>query len=180
INEREQKIETADFKQIIRTLCKSILDGLDISTMQRSLLDAASVVRQFDKELLMHIIGETLSYGDFDQFCDIQIIIKTKDGWGIFDGIRNWIQSDFKEHSPELFNRYKKRALEVLHRRWTAADPIKRRSLFMENIYAAENELLQEYYFLGAERVYDIRTALKEDIAPIMKIWKNRHLNILQ
>src|SRR5699024_6514103 len=37
-----------------------------------------------------------------------------------------------------------------------------------------------EYYFLGAERVYDIRTALKEDIAPIMKIWKNRHLNILQ
>jgi len=66
INEREQKIETADFKQIIRTLCKSILDGLDISTMQRSLLDAASVVRQFDKELLMHIIGETLSYEDFD------------------------------------------------------------------------------------------------------------------
>lgn len=180
INESGQQIETADFKQIIRSLCQSILDELDITTNQRSFLDAASVVGQFDKELLMHITGETLCYEDFDQFCEIQIIMKAKDGWGILDGIRNWIQSDFKEHSPELFNLYKKRALEVLHRRWTAADPIKRRSLFLENVYAAENELLQEYYFVGDETIYDIRTALQEDIAPIMEIWKNRHLNTLQ
>lgn len=180
INERDQQIETADIKQMIRMLCQTILDELDISTNQRSLLDAASVVGQFDKELLMHITDQTLCYEDFDQFCSIQIIMKAKDGWGILDGVRNWIQSDFKEHSPELFNCYKKRALEVLHRRWTAADPIKRRSLFLENIYAAENELLQEYYFLGDQTVYDIRTALQEDIAPIMEIWKNRHLNTLQ
>src|SRR5690625_229088 len=106
--------------------------------------------------------------------------MKANDGWSILNDVRNWIQSDFKEHSPELFNRYKKRALEVLHRRWTAADPIKRRNIFLENIYAVENKLLQEYYFLGDEAVYDIRTALQEDIAPIMEIWKNRHLNTLQ
>lgn len=180
INESEQQIEAADFKQIIRILWQTILEELDISTSQRSLLDAASVVGQFDKELLMHITGQTLSYEDFDQFCNIQVIMKAKDGWSILEGIRNWLQSDFKEHSPELFSLYKKRALEVLHRRWLAADPIKRRSLFLENIYTAENKLLQEYYFVGDETVYDIRTARQEDIAPIMDIWKNRHLNILQ
>ncbi|GAB2534773.1 hypothetical protein [Gracilibacillus alcaliphilus] len=180
INESGQQIETADFKQIIRILCQTILDELDISTKQRSLLDAVSVVGQFDKELLMHITGQTISYADFDQFCNIQIITKAKEGWSILDGIRNWIQTDFKEHSPELFSRYKKRALEVLHRRWNAADPLKRRSLFLENVYAVENKLLQEYYFLGDETVYDIRTALQEDIASIMEIWKNRHLNTLQ
>src|SRR5699024_11145991 len=110
---------------------------------------------------------------EFEQFCTIQIIMKAKDGWGILDGIRNWLQSDFKEHSPELFSLYKKRTLEVLRRRWIAADPLKRRSLFLENVYAVENELLQEYYFLGDETVYDIRTALQEDIAPIMEICKN-------
>lgn len=180
INEGGQQIKTADFKQIISILCQTILDELDISTNQRFLLEAASVVEKFDKELLMHIIDQTLSYEDFEQLCNIQIITKAKEGWSIHGSIRNWIQTDFKEHSPELFSRYKKRALEVLHRRWAAADLIKRRSLFWENVFAVENKLLQEYYFVGDEAVYDIRTALQEDIAPIMEIWKNRHLNTLQ
>ena len=180
INGSDQQVEIAEFKQIIRSLCQAILDELNMSMNQRVLLEAASVVGQFDKELLMHITGQTLSYEEFDQFCNIEIIMKAKDGWGILDGIRNWIQSDFKEHSPDLFSLYKKRALEVLHKRWLAADPIKRRSLFLENVYAVENQLFQEYYFLGDETVYDIRTAQQEDIETIMEIWKNRHLNTLQ
>lgn len=178
--ENNQQIDAADFKQIIRMLCQHILDELDITADQRSLLEAVSVVGNFDRELLTNITDQALSYTEFDQFCDLEIIMKAKDGWSILDGVRNWIQSDFKEHSPELFNLYKKRALEVLHRRWTAADLLKRRSLFLENVYAVENELLQEYYFLSDETVYDIRTAVQEDIEPIMEIWRNRHLNILE
>lgn len=180
INNIDKQIDTTEFKYIIRILCQHVLGKLHITAKQRSFLDAASVVGQFDKELLMYITNQEISYGEFNQFCNIQIIVKAKDGWSIFDGVKNWIQSDFKDHSPELFELYKKRALEVLHRRWTAADLLKRRSLFLENVYAVGNELLQEYYFLADEAVYDIRTALQEDIIPIMEIWKNRHLNMLQ
>lgn len=179
-NYEEHQFEDADFKRTIRVLCKTVLDGLEISTKQHTLLEAAAVVAQFDKELLMYITEQELDYEEFDQFCKIQIVMKGKDGWSLLDGVRNWIQTDFKEHSPELFNRYKKRALKVLHRRWIAATPIKRRSLFLENIYAVENKLLQEYYFLGDDTIYDIRVAREEDIPLIEGFWKNRHLNTLQ
>lgn len=178
--ENGERLETANLKQIVRILCQSVLDELDITIKQRSLLDAASVVQQFDKELLTNITGQSLSYEEFDQFCDLPIILKAKDGWSLVDGIRNWFQTDFKEHSPELFDNYKKRALEVLYRRWTAANPLQRRSLFLENVFTAKNELLQEFYFLNDETVYDIRTAEQQDIATIMEIWRNRHLNSLQ
>ena len=178
--ENDERIETADLKQIVRILCQSVLEELELSINQRSLLEAASVVRQFDKELLTNITNQALSYEEFDQFCDIQIITKAKDGWSLIDGVRNWFQTDFQEQSPELFSCYKKRALDTLYRRWTAADPIKRRSLFLENLFTVKNELLQELYFLYDETVYDIRTAKQKDIPPIMKIWRNRHLNSLQ
>lgn len=179
-NFEEQQFQDADYKQTIRALCQTVLDGLEISTKQLALVEAASVVGQFDKELLMHITDQVLDYEEFNQFCNIQIVRKGQEGWSLLDGIRNWIQTDFKEHSPELFSRYKKRALSVLERRWNAATPLKRRSLFLENIYTVENELLREYYFLGDDTIYDIRTSRKEDLDLIEGIWKNRHLNMLQ
>ena len=179
-NYGEQPFDYADFKQTIRVLCQTVFDGLDLSTKQHGLIEAASVVGQFDKELLMHITGQVVDYDEFDQFCNIQIVMKGSEGWSLLDGIRNWIQTDFKEHSPELFTQYKKRALEVLHRRWAAATPLKRRSLFLENVYAVENELLREYYFFGDDTIYDIRATREEDIPFIEEIWKNRHLNSLQ
>lgn len=176
----EHPSEDAGLKLTIRMLCQTVFEGLQLSAKQYALVEAASVVGQFDKELIMHITQQWLDYEEFDQLCNTPIVVKRKGGWSLADGIRNWIQTDFKEHSPELFNRYKKRALEVLHRRWTAAAPMKRRSLFLENVYAAENELLREYYFLGDESVYDIRTAREEDLPVMENIWKNRHLNHLQ
>jgi hypothetical protein len=180
VDEREPQIETADFKQIIRALCQRVFESIGLTASERSLLEAASVVGQFDMELLSSIMDETLSYKVFDKFCEMPIIMKRAEGWSIYEGIGNWIQSHFKDHSPELFEQYKKHAMKVLYRRWVAADPLKRRSLFLENVYAAGNKLLQEYYFFGDDTVYDIRTARKEDLPIIMDIWKNRHLNILQ
>lgn len=175
-----EPFEVATLKQTIKVLRQTILDNLQISSNEHALIEAASVVGRFDKELLMHITERTMNYEEFDQFCDLPIVSKGKDGWNLLDGIRNWIQTDFKEHSPDLFTYYKKRALEMLQRRWTSATPLKRRSLFLENIYAVENELLQEYYFLGDETIYDIRTAREEDLPIIQDIWKYRHLNKLQ
>ena len=177
INENGPDMNMIDFKNIIRLLCLMVLVELDLSLTERSLLEAASVIGKFDKEMLSYITGAPLSYEDFDQFCEIPIIKKTEDGWCIIDGIRNWIQSDFKEYSPELFHTYKRRALEVLHRRWLDTDLPNRRSLFMGNIHNAGNDLLQEYYFVGDESLYDIRTARREDIPTIIDIWRNHHLN---
>lgn len=180
VHEDERQFENEGLKQTIQILCQYIFNSLQMPTKYYPLLEAASVVGQFDKELLNHITKQSLSYEEFHQFCSMPIVVKRIHGWSLVDGVRNWIQTNFKEHSPELFNRCKKRALEVLQRRWSAATPLKRRSLFLENVYAAKNELLSEYYFLGDESIYDIRTAQEQDLPFIESTWRNRHDNNLE
>lgn len=169
----EQQFTHADMKRTIQMLCEKVFDNLSLSAEYYTLLEAASVVRQFDKELLIHITNQPLHYDQFNAFCNMQIIKKQEDGWSIVDGIRNWIQKNFKEHSPELFILYNKRAFEALRRRWKATPFLKRKNLFIENVYAAENELLREFHFLVDEAVYDRRTSQECDLPVIEKIWRN-------
>lgn len=174
-----QELDIADVKAAMATLYRTLLEELGIHTQLRMLLEAASIVGCFDKELLSHMTTQAIDYSTFDQLCELPIVLKGEDGWQVLHGVRNWIQTEFKDHSPDLFHTYKMRALEALHKRWVAATPLKRRNLLIEHLYALEHPLLREYYYLGDDSEYHIRNALEQDIPTLKDIWKNRHLTIM-
>jgi len=164
--------EGSTLKQTIALLSQSVLKGIQLSKKQQILIEAASLVWRFDKELLAHITGDDLDITEFQHLCNLPFIMKCVEGWSLLDGIRNWIEADFKEHSPELFHQYKQRALMILQRRWYIASSLKKPQRFIELIYSIENEFLRDYYYLGGNVHYEQQPLQEEELPIIEEMWR--------
>lgn len=170
--ENELQISPTSLTRTVNLLCQTVVDEAKLSSDQRLLLTAASLVWRFDKNMLSHIIGRELDLAEFQQFCSLPIVTVRTEGWSLLDGIRDWVRTVYKNRIPETFARYKQRAFEVLYNRWLSAKEPTKEERFVDLVYQIDNDMVKLYYYRGGHTHYETR-GLSEDQLPIIEqMWR--------
>jgi hypothetical protein len=79
----------------------------------RELLQAASLVRTFDEELLT-AMARSVTTETFDALCDMSVVRVTAAGARVHDVVRQTVSAELRWRSPELYSRLRRRAAEYL------------------------------------------------------------------
>ncbi len=144
--ENEQQFNRIHLSRTIERLCQSVLEGMDLSSELRELLEAAATVWRFDRQVLTAITGQHISTARFQQFCELPFVIGGEGGGSLVDGIRNWTRTEFENRAPDTCRLYKQNALEYIYQQWLTTKPSERTQLLLELLYHVENERLSVYY----------------------------------
>lgn len=87
----------------------------------RELLQAASLVRTFDEELLTAMVGRVRAE-TFDALCDLSVVRLTATGTRLHDVVRQTVSAELRWRAPERYAQLRRRAAEHLLGRSADAD----------------------------------------------------------
>jgi hypothetical protein len=79
----------------------------------RELLEAASLVRTFDEELLTAMVG-SVSAEAFDALCDLSVVRLTATGARMHDVVRQTVSAELRWRAPERYTQLRRQAAEHL------------------------------------------------------------------
>ncbi|HEX6523640.1 MAG TPA: AAA family ATPase [Streptosporangiaceae bacterium] len=88
----------------------------------RELLQAASLVRTFDEELLTAMIGRDTTDA-FDALCDLSVVRMTPAGARVHDVVRQTLAAELRWRAPERYTRLRTRAASYLLARQASSAP---------------------------------------------------------
>jgi len=88
----------------------------------RELLQAASLVRTFDEELLTAMTGHTPA-GAFDALCDLSVVRLTAAGARMHDVVRQTVSAELRWRAPERYAQLRRRAAQHLLARSARSGP---------------------------------------------------------
>lgn len=86
------------------------------STSLLTLVEAASMVRVFNQELLESLLDSPISPHDFDRLTGLSSILRSKRGWFIHDGLRAALSQNLKLRKPQIHGKLCKRTISYLYR----------------------------------------------------------------
>lgn len=119
-------------RQTIHALCGMLLQDMKDS-LEKRLLDAASVLRRFDQELLEAVAGAEIADEAFRALCKLPFIgFSDEGGWRVATAVREWVKTDLRSRAPETAELYESRALRALQVRLAAAPTAHQRRLIVE------------------------------------------------
>jgi DNA-binding CsgD family transcriptional regulator len=82
----------------------------------RNLVEAASLVRNFDQELLEWMIGESVSGANFRRLTDLSFIRPGKGGYRIHALLRTTLSIEIRTRTPKRFKQLRHRSIAYYHR----------------------------------------------------------------
>src|SRR5213076_570545 len=86
----------------------------------RQLLEAASLVRTFNQELLTAMLGRDVS-GSFDALCELSVIRAVPAGLRLHDLVRDSVAADLNWRTPQACQEMRQRAYVYLAQRAQSA-----------------------------------------------------------
>ncbi|OXM87582.1 LuxR family transcriptional regulator [Paenibacillus rigui] len=76
----------------------------------RAVVEAASVLRRFNQELLSFVMEKDVSLHVFERLKSLSFVQQSVKGWQLHDLMSEITSNQFRERAPGLFNRYKERS----------------------------------------------------------------------
>jgi hypothetical protein len=135
---------------VVRSLVEQLLRDVKDQRL-RELLEACSVVRQFDEALLAAIAGEAEVRGAFGKLCRLSAVHPTEHGLMLHDEVRHSLAEDLRWRDPHRYQALRLRALTHYRQRAGTAGHQEREWLLMERVYLWGHALLQQLFFAADE-----------------------------
>jgi hypothetical protein len=156
-------------------LVRSLVDHLlaDVrGPVDRELLEAGAVVRQFDESLLAEVAGRTDISEAFAELCHLSVVQPGRHGLLLHDDIRHILAQDLRWRQPEHFATLRLRALTAYRRRMRGSTAVEREWLLGERLALWENAFVQAMLFTEAEigRVW-LDWGQPEDHTELERVW---------
>jgi hypothetical protein len=156
----------------------------DVSAPElRELLEAASVVRQFDEAALVALTGRQDVSAPFRQLCRLSVVRPGEYGLMLHDDVRRVLAHDLRWRHRERFVELRLRAASHLRDRMQTAGPAEREWLLAERLSLWEHTLVQALAFRELEPgevwVEAARPDHLADILAIQEVWQVRVLPTL-
>src|SRR5712691_10577008 len=139
----------------------------------RELLQAASLVRTFDEELLAAMAGPVPAE-TFDALCDLSVVRLTAAGARVHDVVRQTVSAELRWRAPERYTRLRRRAAEHLLARSSAAGPW---HVVPELLHLIGDTVGPRRLFADAgDRSVSVRPAREGDLAELERVCRDcRH-----
>lgn len=99
------------------------------------LVDAASILRCFNQDLLNHVTQQTISTERFTRLINTSIVSSDKKGWALHDVARETIARQLKHRSPLTYNEMRARALQYFGDIATRPGEHKERSAALQELF---------------------------------------------
>lgn len=136
----------------------------------RELLQAASLVRSFDEELLTAMVGRVRAE-TFDALCDLSVVRLTTTGARMHDVVRQTVSAELRWRAPERYARLRRRAAEHLLGRPADAD---RRHVVPELLHLVGETVGPRRFFADAvDRGICLRPAREDDLPELERVCRS-------
>ena len=133
----------------------------------RELLQAASLVRTFDEELLTAMVGRVRAE-TFDALCDLSVVRLTATGTRLHDVVRQTVSAELRWRAPERYALLRRRAAEHLLGRSADAD---RGHVVPELLHLFGETIGPRRFFADAsDRGVCLRSAHESDLAELERV----------
>jgi hypothetical protein len=144
-----------EWRLVVRSLVERLLDDVEDPAL-RELLEACSVVRQFDEQTLAAVSGTEGIGRAFDRLCRLSVVRPAEHGLMLHDDIRRILADDLRWRQPARHRTLRTRALAYYRERARDASAGEREWLVAERLYLWGNDFIQSMMFgTGlAEEVY--------------------------
>jgi len=142
-----QRFEAApEWRLAVRSLVERLLAEAPDPDL-REVLEAGSVVRQFDEATLAATLGREDISVAFDRLCRLSVVRPSDHGLMLHDDLRRMLAEDLRWRKPERFRDLRLAALAHLRERARTAPPGERSWLVAERLYLWGNEVVQSILF---------------------------------
>jgi DNA-binding SARP family transcriptional activator len=134
----------------------------------RQLLEAASLVRTFNQELLAAMLGRDVS-GTFDALCELSVIRAVPAGLRLHDLVRDSVAADLNWRTPQACQEMRQRAYVYLARRAqsaTEAGPYVQELLHLTSDLSAR----ARFYAPGAHPDVHVRPVCPDDLPRLTEL----------
>jgi len=154
----------------VRGLAEQLLEHIDDPVLC-DLIEAASVVRQFDTGTLASLVGPA-ARGAFERLCRLSIVRPTTRGLMLHEYVRRILADDLRWRDPDRYRALRRRALDHYRQRLSTVRGEARESLLAEQFYLREDAFVRGMLFADAEpgEVW-LEPARPEDRAELQRIW---------
>ncbi|WP_042163382.1 helix-turn-helix transcriptional regulator [Paenibacillus gorillae] len=89
----------------------------------RELVEAASLVRNFNQELLESMLGESVSRASFSRLTDLSFIRPGRGGYRIHALLRTSLSKEIRVRTPQRFKQLRNRSIAYYHREIVTPSP---------------------------------------------------------
>lgn len=162
-------------KQFYDRMSRYLLREMGLTDAELDLLDAASLLWNFDLEVISHLLQQPLSATAFRRFCQLPIVEPTASGWRILHVARYWFRKEFAHRAPERYASFRQRAkLYWLERMEPASREVKRER-YANLLHLTDNDALHTYCFQASPDLYLIRPLPKEELGLVREMFVAFH-----
>jgi len=160
-----------EWRLAVRSLVERLLADVRDPDL-REVLEACSVVRQFDEPTLAATLHRRDISMAFDKLCRLSVVRPSEHGLMLHDDLRRMLAGDLRWRKPDRFRELRLAALEHYRARARTAPPAERHWLVAERLYLWGNEVVQSILFREDEPglVY-VEPGRPEDGPDLLRIW---------
>lgn len=164
-----------EWRLAMRGLVDQLLDEAGDSALP-ALLEAGSVVRQFDQATLLALAGEPAGGEAFTALCRLSLVHPTDRGLALHEDVRRLVADDLRWRRPERHAELRLRALDHLRERTRRASPPERERLLTERLFLWEHEVVSSILFPGDEPgevwVEPMRSDARDELISLNRRWQ--------
>lgn len=124
------------------------------------LVEASSLNRVFNQDLLEFVIGEPVTSELYNRFIQLSFIRRNARGWYIHDVLRKAVFEDFHRRKPQTHRQWQERCIIFLYRQLPEHPSDENSVLYSDFIYLLGDTVIRSVFLLGQqERQYTLETA---------------------
>ena len=137
----------AEWRLVVRSLGRQLLEEVDDEAI-RDVIQACSIVRQFDESVLSAVSGVPEVSEEFGRLCHLSVVRPSSHGLALHEVVRHILDADLRWRNPDRHHRLRERAFahyrERMQRTLSSED---HDWLLADCFYLLENEFLRQWAF---------------------------------
>ncbi len=140
-----------------------------------TLLEAASIVHSFDRDLLSHMVSHPVPDEDFARLSRLSFVSRNKKSWQVHDVVSHSIRSSLKKYAPKQYYHYKKKALGYYYLQEQKEEPRDKKDIYLHRIYLCEDDFARRIFFnLGNDSTSELTVTppTEDDFSRVVDVWK--------
>lgn len=121
----------------------------------RQMVEAASLVRQFDQSLLEYIFDDLITPDEFQQLTKLSFIRETSSGWNVHNILQKNITKEIRLRTPDHYNALWKRIIFYYYKRLLNEPVQDKRAKWMEELfYVLGDSMVRTIFFEERSEVH--------------------------